>query len=166
MMLSPIISKSQSRKYPIVRTEGRDTVVVMTVKQADAINLKFSKMKIEVDSLLRVIENMNKALNESVRMRKMDERILRDSLLLSYQKMAEGPTFIYNYKGEIYALNMGLFKIKMRTTGKIKLKKMTKRQIGKYIELIRRDYDNSIDWKSEFWDFELPVLDENKQIGY
>ena len=173
MMLSPTILLSQSRKYPIVRTEGRDSVVVMTVKQADAINLKFTKMKAELDSIkasISRVETKNDSLTLEVGRcavyRQMDERLVRDSVNSAYIKIAKGPGFVYLYNGQVYALDMSLFRITMRSTGKIKLKRMTRRQIGKYIEFIKRDSDNSIDWKSEFWDFDLPVLDENKRIEY
>lgn len=49
LLLLPLFSLSQS--YPYQRTEGNDTVVVMTKKQGDDINNVFRKNKFTIDSL-------------------------------------------------------------------------------------------------------------------
>lgn len=127
----------------------------MTVKQADAINAKLQNMQLEIDSLdkeISIRENLLKS-NRSC-----------DSLLDKFQDMSYGPTFIYNYKENIYTIDLSLYKIKLNDNGKIKLKKMTRWEIGRSFELLNGNKNNYINWKETFREYKLPIIDENKLL--
>ena len=47
---------SQLRKYPITRIEGKDTVVIMTIKQANAINRSYKQLQNQLDSLKKLCD--------------------------------------------------------------------------------------------------------------
>ena len=147
----------QSQKYPIVRISGKDTVVVMTVKQADAINLRLQKMQSQLDSLKKVVEEKDLALKSNKSC---------DSLETKFQDMSHGPTFIYNYKNDIYTLDLSLYKIKLNNLGRVKLKKMTRWEIGRYFELLNGNSNNTIDWKETFRDYNLPLIEDNKLLQF
>lgn len=153
MILSHTSCLSQTKKYPIVRSEGKDTVVVMTVRQADAMNSRLEKMKGQIDSLSKSLSALRKSKSMEV-----------DSVSKVIEKMAEGPSFIYKFKNDVYSIDLSLYKIKMNSIGRVKLKKMRKRQIGRYFELFKSNYENSIDWKEQFREFDLPMMDENKFV--
>jgi hypothetical protein len=123
----------------------------MLVKQADAINSKFVKMKSEMDSLKLVIKELQTKSN-------------CDSLKGIFEDLSFGPTFIYNYKNSIYTLDLSLYKIKLNTTGRVKMKKMSRWEIGRYFEIRGSTTKNVIDWKEEFREYELPLLDSNKEL--
>lgn len=123
----------------------------MTVKQADAINVRYKTMKAEIDSLTKVLNTKPKQNC--------------DSVAITFWDMANAPTLIYNYKNEIYTLDLSLYKIKLTNRGKVVMKKMSRYQIGKYFELLHGGTTNMIDWKKEFRDFELPILDSNKKLN-
>jgi hypothetical protein len=126
---------------------------VMLVKQADAINTRYNDMKNEIDSLKKEIKTLKNKSN-------------CDSLLDVFQDMADGPTFIYNYKNDIHTLDLSLYKISLNTSGKIKMKKMNRWEIGRYFEIMRGDDNNNlIDWKNEFREYNLPLVDKNKQLA-
>lgn len=144
---------SQSRKYPIVQIKGKDTVVVMTVKQADAINSKLQNMQSQIDSLNSVIEQKNKELRMN--------RVC-DSLENKFREMANGPTFIYNYLDSVYTIDLSLYKIKLNSLGRVKFKKLNRWQIGRYFELMNGEPQYMVDWKEVFRDYELPLIEENK----
>lgn len=147
----PLKSRSQSNKYPLVRVEKKDTVVVMTVKQADAINDRYKKMKSEIDSLQKLASLPKPKLN-------------CDSVTTTFWELANGPTLLYNYKNEIYTLDLSLYKIKLTNRGRVVMKKMTRYQIGRYFEILHGGITNMIDWKQEFREFELPILESNKKL--
>lgn len=131
---------------------------MMTVKQADAINLRFKDMKATIDSLKAASDTLHKQIVF------LKNRSNCDSLKQVFEEMADGPTFIYNYKNSIYALDLSLYKIRLTSNGKVRLKKMTRRQIGKYFEIIKDRRDNIIDWKEEFREYDLPLLNSNKEL--
>ena len=145
----------QSQKYPIVRISGKDTVVVMTVKQADAINSKLQKMQYELDSLKKQIELKELALKNNRSC---------DSLQSKFLDLSYGPTFIYNYKNDIYTLDLSLYKIKLNNIGIVKLKKMSRWEIGRYFEILHSNSANVIDWKQTFRDYNLPLIEDNKLL--
>lgn len=131
----------------------------MLVKQADAINTRYNDMKNEIDSLKKEIDSLKKEIKI------LKNRNNCDSLLNVFQEMADGPTFIYNYKNNIHTLDLSLYKIKLDTAGKIKMKKMNRWEIGRYFEIMRGDDNNNlIDWKTEFREYNLPLIDKNKQL--
>lgn len=123
----------------------------MTVKQADAINLRYKLMKAEIDSLKQLLAVPAPKPN-------------CDSAAITFWNLANGPTFIYNYKNEIYTLDLSLYKIKLTNKGRVVMKKMSKRQIGSYFELLHGGTTNMIDWKKEFRDLELPVMEFNRKL--
>jgi len=147
----------QSQKYPIVRINGKDTVVVMTVKQADAINSKLQRMQIELDSIKKQIELKDLALKNNKSC---------DSLENKFLDMSLGPTFIYNYKNDIYTIDLSLYKIKLNNVGRIKLKKMSRWEIGRYFELLNSNSNNIIDWKTTFREYNLPLIEDNKLLQF
>ena len=49
---------SWAQSYPTQRVEGKDTVVVMTIKQAQDINLVFATQKAEIHQLKQDIKDM------------------------------------------------------------------------------------------------------------
>ena len=49
---------SWAQSYPTQRVEGKDTVVVMTIKQAQDINLVFGTQKTEINQLKQDIKDM------------------------------------------------------------------------------------------------------------
>lgn len=124
----------------------------MTVKQADAINAKYKVMKGEIDSLKKLL-TLPKKISTC------------DSLSDKYWDLANGPTLIYVYKNEIYTLDLSLYKIKMTSLGRVVMKKMSLREIGLYFELLNGGVTNMIDWKKEFREMNLPVLDDNKKLS-
>jgi len=160
MILNPTESMSQSKKYPIVRSEGKDTVVVMTVRQADAINNRYLKMKIQIDDLHLQIDSLQKQLN----LAKQEKCAELDSLKNVYEEMAEGPSLVYRYKNSIYSLDFSLYKIKLNSIGRVKLKKMSRWEIGRYFELMHGEYRNLIDWKATFREYDLPLIEDNKLL--
>ena len=143
----------QSQKYPIVRISGKDTVVVMTVKQADAINSKLQKMQFELDSVKKAV-----AVKDSL----LKNNHSCDSLANAFEEMSLGPTFIYNYKNDVYTIDLSLYKIKLNSIGRVKLKKMSRWQIGHYFEILHGGTTNLIDWKEEFREYNLPLIEDNK----
>jgi hypothetical protein len=58
ILLLPLLSLSQS--YPTQRIEGKDTVVVMTKKQADNINVIFKNTKTQIDKLKIELDSVTK----------------------------------------------------------------------------------------------------------
>lgn len=129
----------------------------MTVKQADAINSKLQKMQLQLDSLKKVIDEKDLALKNNKSC---------DSLEIKFQDMSYGPTFIYNYKNDIYTLDLSLYKIKLNNLGRIKLKKMSRWEIGRYFELFKGNSNNTIDWKETFRDYNLPLIEDNKLLQF
>jgi hypothetical protein len=126
----------------------------MTVKQADAINSRLQKMQSESDSLKKVV-----ALKDSL----LKNNHNCDSLLNAFEDMSFGPTFIYNYKNDIYTIDLSLYKIKLNNTGRVKLKKLSRWQIGRYFEILHNSgANNLIDWKEEFREYNLPLIEDNK----
>lgn len=127
----------------------------MTVKQADAINAKLQNMQFQIDSLNKEI---------SIRENLLKSNRSCDSLLDKFQDMSYGPTFIYNYKENIYTIDLSLYKIKLNDNGRIKLKKMTRWEIGRSFELLNGNKNNFINWKETFRDYKLPLIDDNKKF--
>lgn len=146
---------SQSQKYPIVQIKGKDTVVVMTVKQADAINSKLQSMQLKNDSLQKIIQKKDSLLRSN--------RVC-DSLENKFRELANGPTFIYNYLDSVYTLDLSLYKIKLNSMGRAKFKKLNRWQIGRYFELMKGEPQYMIDWKEVFRDYELPIIEDNKSF--
>lgn len=129
----------------------------MKVRQADAINVKLQKMQFELDSIKK-----DALLKDSL----LKKNSSCDSLSEKLQDMSYGPTFIYNYKNKAYTLDLSLYKIKLNNAGRIKLKKMSRREIGRYFELLRGNSANVIDWKNTFREYNLPLIEENKLLEY
>jgi hypothetical protein len=129
----------------------------MTVKQADAINSKLQNMQIELDSLKKLVEIKNAAVRLALKYNKAC-----DSLEERFTEMSYGPTFIYNYKNDIYTIDLSLFKIKLNSMGKVKLKKMNRWEIGRYFELLHGNSNGLTDWKETFREFDLPLIEDNK----
>lgn len=127
----------------------------MTVKQADAINAKLQNMQFEIDSLDREVLTRENLLKSNTSC---------DSLLDKFQDLSYGPTFIYNYKENIYTIDLSLYKIKLNDSGKIRLKKMSRWEIGRHFELLNGNKSNYIDWKNTFREYKLPLIDENKLL--
>jgi hypothetical protein len=50
-----LVSLSSYCQYPIVKTIGKDTVVIMTIKQAQEINQKFLDLRDSINSLDKTI---------------------------------------------------------------------------------------------------------------
>lgn len=125
----------------------------MTVKQADAINTKLQKMQLEIDSVKKVI-----SLKDSL----IKNNHSCDSLANAFEEMSLGPTFIYNYKNDVYTIDLSLYKIKLNSIGRVKLKKMSRWQIGHYFEILHGGTTNLIDWKEEFREYNLPLIEDNK----
>ena len=124
----------------------------MTVKQADAINTRYKTMKAEIDSLRDALSTIKTKKGT-------------DTTVTKLWDIANGPSFVYNYKNQIYAIDLSLYKIKLTNLGKVVMKKMTKREIGKYFELLYGGVTNMVDWKQEFREFELPMIDSNKKLS-
>jgi len=131
----------------------------MTVKQADAINSKLQNMQIELDSLKKVVELKSAAIKLALKYNKAC-----DSLEKKFTEMSYGPTMIYNYKNDIYTLDFSLYKIKLSSLGKVKMKKMNRWQIGRYFELLHGTENNLNDWKETFREFDLPLIEDNKLL--
>lgn len=129
----------------------------MRVKQADAINAKLQRMQFDLDSLKTVV-----LIKDSI----LKKKSSCDSLVEKFEEMSYGPTFIYNYKNDAYTLDLSLYKIKLNNVGRIKLKKMSRWEIGRYFELLRGNNTNVIDWKNTFREYNLPLIEENKLLEY
>lgn len=50
-----LVSLSSYCQYPVVKTIGKDTVVIMTVKQADEINKKFLDLRDSISALDKTV---------------------------------------------------------------------------------------------------------------
>jgi hypothetical protein len=132
----------------------------MTVKQADAINARYLKMKAEMEGLQTQIDSLQKIAAAPKKSRCAEA----DSLKEVYEELADGPSLLYRYKNDVYTLDLSLFKIKLNSTGRVKLKKMSRWEIGRYFELMRGDYRNLIDWKDTFREYDLPIIEDNKLL--
>lgn len=127
----------------------------MTVKQADAINAKLQNMQFKIDSLEK---------DNSIKENLLKSNRACDSLMDKFKDMSYGPTFIYNYKEDIYTIDLSLYKIKLNDSGRIKLKKMTRWEIGRSFELLNGNTNNYINWKETFREYKLPQIDDNKLL--
>jgi hypothetical protein len=50
-------------QYPVVKTLGKDTVVIMTLKQGEDINKQFSVLKDSLDAAKKVTQNLTKVVD-------------------------------------------------------------------------------------------------------
>ena len=50
-------------QYPVVKTLGKDTVVIMTLKQGEDINKQFSVLKDSIDAARKVTQNLTKVVD-------------------------------------------------------------------------------------------------------
>jgi hypothetical protein len=50
-----LVSLSSYCQYPVVKTIGKDTVVIMTVKQAEEINKKFLDLRDSINALDKTV---------------------------------------------------------------------------------------------------------------
>ena len=50
-------------QYPVVKTIGKDTVVIMTLKQGEDINKQFSVLKDSMDAAKKVTQNLTKVVD-------------------------------------------------------------------------------------------------------
>lgn len=72
MLMSPTVSLSQSRskqkkqKYPAVRIENKDTVVVFSIKQTRAIDQSYKQLKLQLDSIKTACNVVVDSLNNKV----------------------------------------------------------------------------------------------------
>ena len=82
----PLLTLSQS--YPTQRIEGKDTVVVMTKKQAENINMVFKNTKTQIDKLKIEIDSITKIKPTLVR----DTVYKRGSILIP-----NGNYLLYNF---------------------------------------------------------------------
>ena len=82
----PLLTLSQS--YPTQRIEGKDTVVVMTKKQAENINIVFKNTKTQIDKLKIEIDSITKIKPTIVR----DTIYKRGSILIP-----NGNYLLYNF---------------------------------------------------------------------
>lgn len=82
----PLLTLSQS--YPTQRIEGKDTVVVMTKKQAENINIVFKNTKTQIDKLKIEIDSITKIKPTTVR----DTIYKRGSILIP-----NGNYLLYNF---------------------------------------------------------------------
>lgn len=64
-----LVSLSSYCQYPVVKTIGKDTVVIMTVKQADEINKKFLDLRDSISALDKTV-NVNKVEIDSLKVEK------------------------------------------------------------------------------------------------
>lgn len=157
-------SQCQSKKYPVIKTEGKDTVVVMTVKQADAINIRFDSMKKEIDSLKTNISLNNIQINnykkEIDSLKSIKPKSDCDSLSSLIKDWAYKPTFIYFYNDKIHTLDLSLYKIKFSTKGVVQITKLSKKEISKYHQLLHSGGKNLVDWRKQFIYFDLPLIED------
>lgn len=77
-----------SQSYPTQRIEGKDTVVVMTKKQAENINIVFKNTKTQIDKLKIEIDSITKIKPAIVR----DTIYKRGSILIP-----NGNYLLYNF---------------------------------------------------------------------
>jgi hypothetical protein len=77
-----------SQSYPTQRIEGKDTVVVMTKKQAENINIVFKNTKTQIDKLKIEIDSITKIKPTVVR----DTIYKRGSILIP-----NGNYLLYNF---------------------------------------------------------------------
>jgi len=77
-----------SQSYPTQRIEGKDTVVVMTKKQAENINIVFKNTKTQIDKLKIEIDSITKIKPTLVR----DTIYKRGSILIP-----NGNYLLYNF---------------------------------------------------------------------
>lgn len=82
----PLLTLSQS--YPTQRIEGKDTVVIMTKKQAENINIVFKNTKTQIDKLKIEIDSITKIKPTIVR----DTIYKRGSILIP-----NGNYLLYNF---------------------------------------------------------------------
>lgn len=73
------VSLSSLSQYPTVKTIGKDTVVLMTLKQADDINQTFSNLK---DSL-KLSDKKNKIILDSISILNNDKNKLINNIIIS-----------------------------------------------------------------------------------
>jgi hypothetical protein len=83
MMLVMLASLSSYCQYPTTKKIGKDTVVIMTISQAENINSQFTKFK---DSILS-INRKNTVLSEKVDTVSFQKQYVLDSLTKVYDSM-------------------------------------------------------------------------------
>lgn len=154
-MFASTESLCQSKKYPIVRIDGKDTVVVMTVKQADAINSKYKTQETYIDSLKKCIAFANKQIDS---LKSIKPKSDCDSLLYIINDWAYKPSLLYHYNGRVHSLDLSLYKIKFTTKGSVEITKLSKKEMSKYHQLLHSGGNNLIDWRQQFIYFELPLI--------
>lgn len=80
MILASLTSYCQ---YPVVKTIGKDTVVIMTVKQAEEINKKFLDLRDSINSLGKTI-TVSKVEIDSL---KTEKQKIDSTLILTSEKL-------------------------------------------------------------------------------
>ena len=79
-----LVSLSSYCQYPVVKTIGKDTVVIMTVKQAEEINKKFLDLRDSINALDKTV-NISKVEIDSL---KTEKQKIDSSLLLTSEKLS------------------------------------------------------------------------------
>lgn len=88
MMLMMLASLTSYCQYPTTKKIGKDTVVIMTISQAENINNQFTKFR---DSILS-IEKKNILLSEKVDTVSFQKQYVLDSLTKVYDNMLKAQT--------------------------------------------------------------------------
>jgi septal ring factor EnvC (AmiA/AmiB activator) len=79
-----LVSLSSYCQYPVVKTIGKDTVVIMTVKQAEEINKKFLDLRDSINALDKTV-NISKVEIDSL---KTEKQKIDSSLVLTSEKLS------------------------------------------------------------------------------
>lgn len=92
-----LASLSSYCQYPVTKIVGKDTVVIMTVKQAEEINKKFLDLRDSINSLGKTV-TISKVEIDSLKVekQKIDSNLVvkSDMLLNSYKKIESLDTLV------------------------------------------------------------------------
>ena len=96
MMLMMLVSLSSYCQYPTTKKIGKDSVVIMTVEQAENINNQFTRFKDSIES----IHNKTIVLHQKVDTAYYQNKIMLDSLTKAYDSLKRANNNMNWYRNE------------------------------------------------------------------
>lgn len=136
----------------------------MAAKQADAINVKFDNMKQELENLKKTNAILNhekdslKNINDSLK--NIKPKADCDSLSSIIREWSYRPSLLYYYNERIHTVDLSLYKIRFTYKGEIIITKLTEKEKSQYHQLLHAGGQNLVDWKQQFIDFDLPLIED------
>jgi len=110
MLLILAISLSYCQ-YPIIKKIGKDSVVVMTIKQGEQINKQFAINNLKIDSLKDSIK-LKKIIADSLNVEISNLNIKKEDYRLRYEERLNMPTkYQYHDDGWDFAQKLALMVI-------------------------------------------------------